>query len=255
MTSRDSPWESIFTRLNLHGHDFGESPFFISSQQIKEATAHFTKTGQKEVRILCYQAQRKDRPRVFMDRGLFLLPVKNGNYAIVKGEGYTDIPEIVSPPIVHSSRTSFELQSHLVGNSEMQHLDYAHATGMLEDFVGAGRLHLTIRGRKYTPGFSFRVGGTELSVEGVQTEVDAGYEGKDCLVLVEGKNTNVKDTIIRQLYYPYRKWSIETSKRVIPMFFERKDDEYMFWMYEFEDPLSYNSIRLVKSEIFRLRSH
>ncbi|MBT4157024.1 MAG: hypothetical protein HOE57_06120, partial [Euryarchaeota archaeon] len=118
---------------------------------------------------------------------------------------------------------------------------------MLEDFVGEGRLYLTIRGRKYTPEFSFSVDGVQITQKSVQTEVDAGYEGEGVVVLVEGKNTKVKDTIIRQLYYPYRKWAKETGKRVIPMFFEKNDDEYMFWMYEFTDPDDYNSIRLVRS--------
>ena len=71
-------------------------------------------------------------------------------------------------------------------------------------------------------------------------------------MLVEGKNTKVKNTIIRQLYYPYRKWAIDTGKRVIPMFFEKNGDEYMFWMYEFAEHEDYNSISLVKSSRFRL---
>ena len=251
---RDEPWEAIFSKYGIHGHDFGDSPYYLSAQEIKDATSHFPKTGQREVRILCYQAQRSDRPAVFERMGLFLLPVRNGEYAIVRGEGYIDIPEIQTSPLPHSPSTDFALQSSLVGDSEMQHLDYAHASGMLEDFVGMGRLYLTIRGRKYTPsdGFGFRVGEVELEARSVQTEVDAGYEGRECLVLVEGKNTKIKDTIIRQLYYPFRKWSIDTDKRVIPVFFEMREGEYMFWMYYFEDPADYNSIRMVRKESYRI---
>ncbi|MEE2748188.1 MAG: hypothetical protein VX473_06975, partial [Candidatus Thermoplasmatota archaeon] len=222
-------------------------PFPLSAQQIKDSTKHFPKTGQREVRVLCSQTQRKDRPQVFIDSGLFLLPVKNGHYVIVKGEGYMEIPEITSPVVRFKPLNEFELKSQLVGNSEMQHLDVAHASGILEHFVEEGRLYLTIRGRKYTPEFSFKVGGITITQKSVQTEVDAGYEGNDVIVLVEGKNTKVKDTIIRQLYYPYRKWTKDTGKRTITMFFEKKGNEYMFWMYEFTDPKAYNSIRLVKS--------
>ena len=57
----------------------------------------------------------------------------------------------------------------------------------------------------------------------------------------------MKDVIIRQLYYPYRKWSKDTTKQVLPLFFEKRGFEYMFWMYEFTDEYDYNSIRLVKS--------
>ena len=134
----------------------------------------------------------------------------------------------------------------------MQHLDYAHAAGMIEDFCQVGELFLTIRGRKYTPPFSFRVGATTLHQQSVQTEVDAGYEGEEHLVLIEGKNTGVNEVIIRQLYYPYRKWAEEISrphgKKVIPVFFEKRGIEYMFWMYEFTVEDDYNSITLVKSQ-------
>ena len=253
-SSKDVPWSVIFDAYNIHSHDFDKAPFFISAQQIKDATSHFSKTAEREVRILCYQAQRKDQPEVFTNRGLFLLPVKNGHYAIVKGEGYMEIPEITSPPIKFRPAHGFELESAKVGDSEMQHLDFAHASGMLEDFVSEGRLYLTIRGRKYTPEFSFSVDGVQITQQSVQTEVDAGYEGEEVVVLVEGKNTKVKDTIIRQLYYPYRKWTKDTGKRVIPMFFEKNGDEYMFWMYEFTDPEDYNSIGLIRSRRYSLTS-
>ena len=71
----------------------------INSKKIKIAVQHLTTTSSKEVRILCYQASRKDRPQVFVDRGIFILPIKNGSYVLVKGEGYIDIPEIKTPAI------------------------------------------------------------------------------------------------------------------------------------------------------------
>jgi hypothetical protein len=118
---------------------------------------------------------------------------------------------------------------------------------MIEHFAEVGKLYLTIRGRKYTPEFTFNVGKTTVEQKSVQTEVDAGYEGEKHVILIEGKNVKMKDIIIRQLYYPYRKWSKETNKKVLPLFFEKRGFEYMFWMYEFADEKDYNSIRLVKS--------
>jgi hypothetical protein len=249
--SKDVPWLTIFDTYDIHSHDFDLEPFYISAKQIKVACQDFKKTAEKEVRILCYQALRTDKPQLFVDKGLFLLPVRNGKYAIIKGEGYVDIPDINSEPILFDSKIDFRLFSNEVGNSEMQHLDFAHAAGMIEDFCGVGNLYLTIRGRKYTPPFSFRVGNYLIEQQSVQTEVDAGYEGKNHVVLIEGKNTGVNEIIIRQLYYPYRKWSEDVSKKfgkkVIPVFFEKRGFEYMFWMYEFADENDYNSIRLVKS--------
>jgi hypothetical protein len=245
--SKDIPWLTIFDAYNIHNHDFDKEPFYITAKQIKTACQDFKKTAEKEVRILCYQAQKKDKPQVFNEKNLFLLPVKNGYYAIIKGQGYTDISEINSEPILYDAKLDFPIESSLVGNSEMQHLDFAYATGMIEHFAGVGKLYLTIRGRKYTPEFSFRVRNTLVEQKSVQTEVDAGYEGKNHVILIEGKNVKMKDVIIRQLYYPYRKWSKDTTKQVLPLFFEKRGFEYMFWMYEFTDEYDYNSIRLVKS--------
>jgi len=252
--SKDIPWEKIFSDFSISDHDFDKSPYYISAKEIKAACQDFTKTAEKEVRILCYQAKRSERPKVFEERGLFLLPVKNGHYAIIKGEGYMEISDITSPIISFQSELDFPLESPEIGNSEMQHLDFAHASGLVSHFVGVEKLYLTIRGRKYTPKFEFSVGISKLNVKSVQTEVDAGYEGKNSIVLIEGKNMKMQNTIIRQLFYPYRKWGIDTNKEIIPLFFEKRGDEYMFWMYKFTDNNDYNSIQLVKSARYRIET-
>jgi len=134
----------------------------------------------------------------------------------------------------------------------MQHVDYAFATGLIQSFVGED-LVLTIRGRKYTPPFSLKVNNHPLITESVQTEVDAGYEGKEKVVLIEVKNSTTKNTIIRQLYYPYRKWKHHApSKEIIPLFFEKRGDLYYIWQYAFENDNDYNSIKLVKSIRYKI---
>ena len=241
-------WAKIFRDYNVGEHNFDEAPFIITAQMIKRACQRFRETNQKEVRILCKQDTRNSRPKVFKDEGLFLLPIHNGEYAIVKGEGYVDIPEITSDPVVYHSALDFKLESSEVGNSEMQHVDFAYASSLVRTFVGDPSLLLTIRGRKYTPQFSLKVGNHHIDVNGVQTEVDAGYEGRNQIVLIEAKNTAVSDTIIRQLYYPYRQWKSQTSKDVSLLFFEKDDEEiYNIWQFGFRDEEDYNSIYLIKS--------
>ena len=250
--SKDKPWEKIFNDYNLHEHDFDDTPVKITAPQIKVACQDFKKTAEKEVRVLCYQATRETRPQVFIERGLFLLPVKNGEYYIVKGEGYIDIPEVKNETEVYSSKLDFNLDTSQIGDSEMQHLDFAYASSLIRTFMKDDSLVLTIRGRKYTPKFKFRVGKHELNIQSVQTEVDAGYEGRNQVALIEGKNSKMKNTIIRQLYYPFRQWQNHTQKRVIPLFFEKLDDTYLFWKFEFGDIQDYNSIQLVKSAKYRI---
>ncbi len=244
-------WQKIFDDNNLDKHDFDKSPFLISAAQIKKSVQKFKVTSEKEIRILCKQDTREQRPQVFIDKGLFLLPTKNGYYAVVKGEGFIDIPEIDKKPENYSSKLDFRLETSEVGNSEMQHLDFAYASSLVRTFMNDSSLVLTIRGRKYTPHFEFFVGGHKLVAESVQTEVDAGYEGKDKVVLIEAKNTGDRNLIIRQLYYPYRQWQEHTKKKVYTIFFERDNhNTYSIWEFEFTNLNDYNSIKLVKSGKF-----
>lgn len=246
----DASWNKIFDKFNIVRHDFPKAPFIITAEMIKRATQSFKKTGEKEVRILCKQDCREDRPEVFVKSGLFLLPIKNGKYAIVKGEGYLDIPDVLDKPQGYDSKLDYKLDTSLIGNSEMQHLDFAYASSLVRTFLNDDSLVLTIRGRKYTPKFSFKVGTQQIDVESVQTEVDAGYEGRNQVVLIEAKSGKSNNVIIRQLFYPYRQWSSHTQKKVITLFFERKSGYYYLWQFEFKDKNDYNSVRLVKSSRF-----
>jgi hypothetical protein len=248
----DKSWEKIYNDLEMDKHDFDKMPFTITAEQIKTACQDFKTTGEKEVRILCKQDTREDRPNIFRDNGLFILPVQNGIYAIIKGEGYIDIPKIVTDLISHDSILDFSLDTSKIGNSEMQHLDFAYASSIIRSFMEDRSLVLTIRGRKYTPKFDFIVGSHKISVNSVQTEVDAGYEGTDSVVLVEAKNANVDNTIIRQLYYPYRQWQSHTLKKVSPIFFDKKGKIYSLWQFEFSELNNYSSIKLVKSKRYTI---
>lgn len=254
----DNSWKKIWSDKGLDAHDFSASPVVVTAAEIKRSCQDFTEVHDKEVRILCKQDKREDRPQVFKDNGVFLLPKKNGSYYIIKGEGYVDIPDIETPIIDYHKQLDFELESSKIGDSEMQHLDYAYANSLIRTFMQDPSLVLTIRGRKYTPQFCFKANGFDLEVQSVQTEVDAGYEGKDQIVLIEAKNSSNTTEIIRQLYYPFRQWSENTAKKVVPVFFEKRtinhEGIYYIWQYEFTDVNDYNSIRLVKSARYRIIS-
>lgn len=252
----NNTWNHIFSEYDINNHNFNETPYVITSTQIKEVSKHYSKTVDREVRLLCKQDSREDRPTCFLENDLFLLPIQNGTYSIVKGEGYLDVGDCnLSNSEFFKSNLSFDLDTSFVGDSEMQHLDYAFATGMLSEFVEDKNLHLTIRGRKYTPEFHFFVGNHRINVKSVQTEVDAGYESDSQIVLIEAKNSKTKNTIIRQLYYPFRQWSNFSNKRIKSIFFEKRKDEYNFWEYSFSNELDYNSIELVKHKSYKIKEN
>jgi hypothetical protein len=252
--SKDRAWKKIFDFYNLHEHDFDASPFSITAKQINAATAELTLPSEKEARILCKQDTRESRPRIFQQKGLFLLPTRNGVYSIIRGEGYIDIPLIKTRTKVYLSKLDFQLDTSKIGNSEMQHLDFAYASSLIRTFLKDESLVLTIRGKKYSPnaGFKFFVGKHEIEARSVQTEVDSGYEGRTQVVLVEAKATGKHNTIIRQLYYPFRQWQHHTTKKVVTLFFEKYGDTYSLWQFQFSNPFDYNSIKLVKASSFQI---
>ncbi len=250
--ANNNSWKKIFNDNRILEHDFSKSPFYLSAKDIKRSVQDFTNTAEKEVRILCKMDSREDVPEIMRENGLILLPVKNGYYVVVKGEGYVDIPDIKGAADIYNSKLDFELDTSKIGNSEMQHLDFAYASSLIRTFMEDPSLVLTIRGRKYTPEFSYKIGDQTIETQGVQTEVDAGYEGKDKIVLIEAKNSSTHNTIIRQLYYPYRQWSEHTNKKVFLLFFEKRQDEYLIWQYEFKNKENYDSIKLVKSKKYKI---
>jgi len=245
-------WYEIFKTYNLYEYNFDEKPFEITAQMIKEATKNFKKTNQREVRILCKQDSKENRPEIFKKLGLFILPIKNGKYKIIKGEGYLDIPKFDSKEVRYISKLDFCLDTAKVGNSEMQHLDYAYASSIIRDFMQDDSLVLTIRGRKYTPKFSFYVNNFFIEVESVQTEVDAGYEGKDKIVLIEAKNSKTKNIIIRQIFYPFKQWKQYTKKPIFTIFFEKQGKYYNLWQFKFNNENDYNSVEFVKYKKYEI---
>ena len=248
-------WSQIVKETGLTHHNFSDGPFYVSHKQIKQIVSKIdAPNNRREIRILGYQATRESRPKYFEDNTLFLLPASNSEWVVVKGEGYIDIPDINSEPELISSKLDFELESFKVGISEMQYLDYAFVHGITQKFLKDETIELTVRGRKRTPTFNYFVNNVEVQCKGVQTEVDGGYEGKESLTLIEAKSSKIKNEIIRQLYFPFRKWSLDITKPIRNIFFQFEDTTktLSFWEYGFENLNHYDSIYLIDSKKYRL---
>lgn len=210
-----------------------------------------------ELRLMAKMDSSADVPAALRRHGYFLLPIKNGEYLLVRGKGFHALENLPEPPTVFRPRLDFDLMTLSVGDSEMQHLDYCYNIGLFEKFAGVTGLRQTIRGRKRMPSIEFSVGsrGPIRVQAGVQIEVDSGCEGRQDIVLIEGKGGQPADFIVRQLFYPYRKWRHEIpQKRIRPWFFcshevaERR--LYRFWEYTFADDAQYQSLTLHRGEAF-----
>lgn len=197
MAKTSELWEKIFTAKN---YDLTTDLHFITADEIKQISL-------AEPRIMAKMDSSSDLPDVFKINGYFLLPVKNGEYAIVRGNGFHQL-EAKGTLINHESRINFNLTTAGRGSSEMQYLDYSFNSGALENILGISPLYQSIRGREYSKQFRFVVNKTELNVGSVQLEVDSGLEGEDTIVLIEAKVKTPEDFIIRQLFYPYNHFKI-----------------------------------------------
>lgn len=246
MMTKQSAWDTFIKKKTL---DLKRNMIHVSAVEIKQVTG-------MEPRLMAKFDEYEDQPEIFRNNGLFILPVKNAEYILVKGTGFHHLEKIETLPVTHRSRLNFRLTSQTPGQSEMQYIDYAYNSGLIESFVGRGNLYLTIRGRKYSPQFSFQVGNSpRIETESVQVEIDAGFEGNHDILVLEGKISTPKTFNIRQLYYPYRFWrTLVSNKNIIPIFFTYSPLEklYNFWEYRFSDENDFTSIKLVRSASFKI---
>jgi hypothetical protein len=228
-----------------------------SSDLVVLTKADIESTTGNELRLMAKVDFSADLPAALREHGYFILPVKNGEYVLIRGNGYHVLESLPEPPTVFRPQLDFELETLGVGDSESQHLDYSFNVGLIEHFASTSGLRQTIRNRKRMPAIDFSVGnvGPIHVSAGVQVEVDLGCEGRNDVVLIEAKTGEPKDFIIRQLFYPYRKWRLEIpKKKTRPWFFCSQEIAgkrlYKFWEYEFEDDKQYQSLKLKRGESF-----
>jgi hypothetical protein len=244
------PFEEAWEKLVREKVDTASDLVTLTKNDIESVTGN-------ELRLMAKVDFSADLPKALLRHGYFILPVKNGEYVLVRGDGYHALEKLPAPPTVFRPHLDFELETLGVGDSEAQHLDYSFNVGLIEHFTGTSGLRQTIRNRKRMPAIDFFVGkvGPVLVSAGVQVEVDLGCEGRSDVILIEAKTGQPKDFIVRQLFYPYRKWRLEIpGKNTRPLFFcslEIADNRlYQFWEYKFTDNGQYQSLRFKRGESF-----
>lgn len=238
----DAAWDRIFPHLETELATFGYA--ILEASRLKALSG-------REPRLMAKHDFSAARPAVFREHGLSMLPIRRDAYFIGHFDLYQPFPDDAGP--LTSVPVPEDIESIDFANvtSENEALTTAHLSGMLRDFLG-GELVPTVSGRMSTQRLPMKVGGQDIVVDRAQMEIDAGFESAEHLVLVEAKNHLSPDFNIRQLYFPFRRFSLALKKEVVPVYLVYSNGVYHFYRYAFRDPADFRSIELIDAHRYTL---
>lgn len=247
-TKNEAAWKALFERYGILEEINRAGTAAVSAEQIREY---------REPRLMAKFDHRINLPRLFADNDLAILPVSRGKYLIARFAAYHAF-ELRQSPLAR-----FSLPAHirslnpdaLVG--ETLAINAALASGILEDFLEEADLCPTVAGRMGSGSFGFRIdraasGSHFIEVRNAQLEIDAAFEGRASLALLEAKCSLADDFMIRQIYYPYRLWSMKLAKAVRPVFLVYSNGIFSLYEYSFCEKEHYNSLVLKKYQRYSL---
>lgn len=248
----DKQWENIFEDYPILQEIERKGLYHITSTEIN---------NYREARLMTKFDHRDNLPYIFSENNLRILPITRGEYVIGNFEVYQDID--LDYDNLNFQEVSFPnwIESINPKNlySETAALKGAFISGIINDITERDKIISTVGGRMSTKSFDFNINSVQnkntqkIKVENSQCEIDGGYETEDKFILIEAKNSFSKDFLVRQLYYPYRLWNKKLNKDVVPIFMIYSNDIYSFFVYEFEDPNHYNSLRLIKQKNYVIK--
>lgn len=249
-TKNDIAWERLFEKYHILDRLKKKERVSISSTQINEF---------REARLMTKFDHRSQLPKLFTEHKLSILPTSRGTYEIGEFETFYDFDKEDVDTIHVNYPRCLESIDYKDIRSESIAINCAFVSEILHLFAGEEKLFPTISGRMGSSLFDFTIKSEKrsytITIENSQIEIDAGFEGKKSLILIEAKNYISDDFIIRQLYYPYRLWSNKISKPVRPIFLTYSNGIFDLREYRFVIPTSYNSIQLIQRKKYSIREN
>ena len=240
-------WKELFRRYDVLAEIEQHGQFRISADQIREY---------REPRLMTKFDHRINLPVMFSKNELAILPVTRGDYIIAHFDAYHRLEQNTQQIIRISPPENIQSLDYNNITSEAIALNCAFAAGIITDFLEEEAIIPTVSGRMGTGTFDFKITDIKsksphtVSVVNAQMEIDAAYEGRSCLALIEAKRDLSDDFIIRQIYYPFRVWQNRITKTVRPVFFVQSNNIFSLYEYTFDDPDSYSSIRLIRHKTY-----
>lgn len=246
MSKFNDAWDEIFRKYELLSEIDHNGFCDISAEAIKAVS---------EPRLLTKQDHRSNRPLIFQNNDLNILPLSRSMFRISRVEVFHDFENSwndASDNIVYVDPCNVDSIDFNNITSEAIAIRSLACTKMLNDFLGEERLWDTVGGRMRSGNFIFNAKNLRdcntsvISVHNAQIEIDGGYESPHSLCLIESKLNLATDFNVRQLYYPYRYWSDKVNKIIRPVFFIYSNGIYHVMEYCFEKPDCINSLQCIK---------
>ena len=230
----------------------------LTEGKCTEITADLIKKY-REPRLMAKFDTREALPQALAKRRLGILPLSTKSYMLGPFDLYKDFPD--SGPV--SDATPMMLppfETLTVDNlgSESLAINAMTLAGILDDFLKANGTVETFNGRMRSGDFDFSIdsigGGKQLiPVRGAQIEIDGGFENDESVVILEAKNVKHENFLVRQLYYPFRRYREIVKKPIRLVFSQYTNMEYRLFEYRFEDPYNYSSVELLQRRSYLLQ--
>ena len=245
-TKLDVFWENTFKVLNILDIIKSNGKYEISASQIRDL-------GQ-EPRLMTKFDNSTQLPDIFKKNKISILPTSRGGYILAPYKTFFDFPEYTNMSDVEHVDFPNEIISISPStiSSEANAINCAYVSGILENFIEDLNLKPTINGRMKSGEFTFNIQNSitnnydVINVCNSQIEIDGGYEGAESLTIIEAKNNIADDFMVRQLYYPYRKWSNLIDKKINTVYMVYSNNIFHLYNYIFKDINDYNSLSLNK---------
>jgi hypothetical protein len=207
--------------------------------------------------------KQEDLPDVFQEKRINILPISRREFILGRMAEYADfetkkeaqVKKFVIPNLSTLQGTSAKW-------NENSWISAALSVNAFEEAFEDEDLIRTITGRMGAGNWQFEIQSDttkkhQVQLANPQIEIDTVLETSKAIYIIEAKRVRETNFLVRQLYFPYRtlisEWNI-TNKPVVPVFYEiNAESQYArIRIFDFDNPLIYNSIREVKRFEFQL---
>lgn len=238
-------WNEIFDDYDVLRQIDLNGSFIISSAEIKKY---------KEARLMTKFDCANQLPDIMRTNDIGILPITRGSYILGRFNCFEEIPvssgeikKVDFPNWIESINVDCIYSEELAINTAL-------IAPIFTDFFDEKEFVSTISGRMKTGVFDFAIGNKRINVNNSQMEIDGSLESKKQFVLIEAKNIIHDDFMVRQLYFPFRRFHSELTKPVKTIFMIYSNGIFRLLEYKFEDLHRYDSIKLLRDQKYSVES-